>query len=303
MTRGTVRALALAAGAILTVACSRDPEQAARDYLANGDRLTHEGRDAAAVIEYRNAIRLTPFADAVYRRLGAALARLGRDEESQRAYEMAEQSVDGQPLPYDEASLRAVVGAHPTHVGARIALANRLIERGETADAETHLRAAQELSPERELINRALAALHLADGRVQEAEERLRAAAAASPQRHRSQLALSDFLLEQRRWADARVALDAAEREAALGDAVALRRAILADRTGAPSEARRDVADILETRPSADAWALAAQFAYADGDLPRAEEAARQALTLNPQLVPAQSLMETIRWRQLQAAR
>jgi tetratricopeptide (TPR) repeat protein len=301
--RATVRALALAASAMLAVACSQDPEQAAREYLANGDRLSNEGRDAAAVIEYRNAIRLTPSADAVYQRLGATLERLGRDEESQRAYEMAEQSADGRPLPYDEAALRAIVARHPRHVGARVALANRLIERGEAADAETHLRAAQDVSPERELINRALAALYLSGGRLREAEERLRAAAAASPQRHRSRLALADFFLEQQRWEDARVALDAAAREDELGAAVALRRAALADKDGAPAEARRDLAEILNARPTADAWALAAQFAYADGDLPRAEEAARRALTLNPQLAPVQSLMETIRWRQLQAAR
>lgn len=296
-------AVVLTVCSTLTMACGREPEDAARRYLENGDALARRGRDAAAVIEYRNALRLTPSADGTYRRLGAALDRLGRTDQSHRAYEMSERFADGRPLPYDESSLRTLVETHPRHVGARLALATLLIEQGESAEAEEHLRAALNEQPAREQINRGLAALYLSQGRVREAEDRLRVAAAACPQRYRSRLALADFLFEQRRWADVREVLDQAQADPVLADAIALRRVALDDKEGSALKARHSLTQILKTRPGAEAWVLEAHFANADGDLQRAERAAREALAWNPKLPAAQSLMESIRWQQLEAAR
>jgi len=297
MTRRVHWTLALVLAA--TSACTARPEQAHRRYVDSGDRFVRDGRDAAAVIEYRNAIRHAPDDDAVYRRLGAALARLGRGAEAARAFEMAEGRADGRLLPADEAALRTVVDANPSHVGARLALAERLIARQALVDAESQLLAALAQDPAREVTNRALAALYLSAGRLREAEERFRAAAAATPQRLRSRLALADFLIAQARWPDVRTALDDAATDPALGAPVAVRRVAVADATGSHAEARRDLARLLTTSPTVEAWTLDATFAYADGNLQRATAAAKQGLALDPEFPAAQALLERIRWHQL----
>ncbi len=299
MTRSAL--LTLVTAIALTGACAADPRDQHRRYVESGDRFARAGRDAAAVIDYRNALRFAPDDDAVYRRLGESLTRLGRVEEAGRALEMADGRANGRPLPDDASALRTIVDGQPSHVGARLALAGRLAAGDAPAEAEHHLLAALAADPAREATNRALAALYVSTGRAGEAEARLRAAAAATPQRLRSRLALADFLLAQARWREVEAALDDAAADATLAAAVAVRRVAVADGSGRHAEARRELAALLPVQPTAEAWTLAAQFAYADGDLRGATDAAKQALALNPSFQPAQRLVERIRWQELQS--
>jgi len=281
--------------------CAQDPQARAQKYLESGERFARAGRDAAAVIEYRNAARLAPTSEAAHRRLGEALARLGRADESRLAFQQADRLVGDGPLPQGEAALRDVIARRPRHVGARLALAEILMDGHAVEEARAQLRAALDVDPGRELAHRGLAALALEEGRWAEAEQHLRAAAAALPQQHRSQIALADYLFGQRRFDEASAVLDTAAANPALAAAAAVRRIALADETGSPVEARRDLTALLETDPTAEAWALQGQFAYRDGDLAEAEEAARRALALDPALAFAQALVDTVRWEQLQA--
>lgn len=287
---------------LLTVGCRSLPADAVQEYIASGDRYARLGRDSAAVIEYRNAARLSPASTDAWERLAGALARLGRSEEAMRARDAAERTVDNRVLPDDEAALRDLAVAHPRHVGVRLALAERLMARGATREAEQELRAALAVDAGRELPNRALAALLVDSGRSAEAGLYLRRAAAAQPQRYRSAIALVDYLFQQRQWQEAGRVLDAATADASLVDAVAIRRIALLDATGDAAEARRQVRALLETRPAAETWALRATFAWHDGDREEAALAARQALTLDPQQAAARGILDAIRWRTVHPA-
>ena len=111
-------------------------------------------------------------------------------------------------FPADEADFAPSSHAVPELVPARLALADELLLRDETVEAEEHLLAAAAVDPSDELTNRSLAALFVATGRMAEAERRLTTAAAQTPQRYRSQLALADFLMSERRYAEARTMLE-----------------------------------------------------------------------------------------------
>jgi Tfp pilus assembly protein PilF len=284
---------------ICTSSCTTDPQRAAHSFVESGDRFTRDGRHAAAVIEYRNAVRETPHSRDVYEKLAGALDAVGRTEEARRALFAAGTLGDGDPLPQDETGLRSVVEEQPRRAAPKIALANRLLERGDTAEAEWHLRAALEIEPSHELANRALAALCLDDGRLREAEERLRTAAAATPQRYRSQLALADFLLEQRRFRETRETLERAALIPELKDAVTLRLAAVDVAEGLSVRAKETLTRLVADHPSAEAWTLLAQLSSRENDLAAAMDSAHRALELNPRLPAAMSLVDDIRWRQL----
>ena len=61
-------------------------EQSARRFVERGDADLAAGRDAAAVIEYRNAIKQRPAWAEAYRKLGDAYMAQGDSEEAYRAY-------------------------------------------------------------------------------------------------------------------------------------------------------------------------------------------------------------------------
>ncbi len=289
------RAPIVAAIAALAASCARDPQDQALRFAASGDAFAARGEDAAAVLEYRNAVRALPAWKEGYDKLGDALDRLGRTADARRAYAEALTIVDGKALPKDEAGLRAIVDRRPNLAPARIALAEVLLEREDMAGAEDQLRAATAAEPGNELANRGLAALYLSAGRTDEAERCLTIAAAQEPQRYRSRLALADFLLAERRYVDARVWLQQAAGDRRLDQPVKLRLAAIDYEEGRTSAAEEAVAAVLETTPSAVGLTLQAQFRFRDGNLPDALASARQALDLDPQLAAAQDLVYEIR--------
>jgi Tfp pilus assembly protein PilF len=282
------------------VSCARDPQERAKWFAARGDDFARSGKDAAALIEYRNAVREAPAWAEVYQKLGGALERLGRTRDAYRAYAQGSSIVDGKPLPDDEAGLKAIVERRPQLVPARIALAERLLSRNDSVGAEEQLRAATAAEPGNEMANRALAALYIASGRSDRAESCLEMAAAHEPQRYRSRLALADFLLEQRRYAEARSWLEQARRDATLDDAVTLRLAAIDYEEGRGQEAQRAVARLLGAKSTAEALTLQAQFRLRDRKPVEALASASEALAINPRLSAAQDLVEEIRRQGLQ---
>lgn len=283
----------------MVVSCARSPEDSARRYAARGDRFVEEGRNDAALIEYRNAVRAWPTWRDAQQKLGATLERLGRIDEAYRVYATESRIVDGETLPQNEVELRAVVARSPDLVQARLALADELLLRDETSEAEEQLLAAAAVDPSDELTNRSLAALFVATGRSAEAERRLTTAAAQVPQRYRSQLALSDFLMSERRYAEARSVLERVPEDGRFATDVKLRLAAIDYQQGRVDAAHRAVAALLDAHPTAAAWTLKADFYYRERDFGEALIAAREALTLAPALAAAEDLIEAIRRQQL----
>jgi uncharacterized protein (TIGR02996 family) len=281
------------------VSCASDPHARARDYLARADRSFHEGRVDAAIIDYRNAAREWPEWSEVHRKLGLALEQDGRTAEAYRAYTVEARIVDGRPLPHDEDGLKAAIAEHPTSVAPRLALADLFLSRGDTSEGESMLLEALDLEPSNELANRSLAALYLDDGRVGEAEGRLVAAAAHEPQRYRSRLALADFLLSQERHAEARGWLDRSREDGLMANAVSLRLAAIDYEEGRREAAHDAVSAIIAGNPTADAWALRAEFRFKEHDFTNALADVREALALEPDFVAAQQLADAIRAQQL----
>jgi tetratricopeptide (TPR) repeat protein len=292
------RALWIAAAAGIAISCARGPEASARRFAARGDEFASRGRDTAAVIEYRNAIREWPTWSEAYRKLGEAFERLGRTDEAHRAFTQAATTVDGEPLPTDEAGLRAVIGRRPDLVPARLTLARLLLDRGDGDGALGELQAATLAEPDNELANRGLASLYLERDRLEDAEACLTRAATHEPQRFESRLALADFLTAQRRYDEARSWLDRAAVDPRLGLAVSLRRAAIDFEEGRVRRAEDAVSALLETDPTADGWALQAEFQLRGGDAIHALASAREALALDPDLAAARALVDRIRTEQ-----
>jgi tetratricopeptide (TPR) repeat protein len=267
-------------------------------FVQSGDRFASQGRDAAALIEYRNALREQPHSSEAHRKMGDTLQRMGRTQDAYRSYAAAARILDGRRLPDDEDELAAVLGRNPDSVAARLALAEALLARGETSAAETHLAAAVAADPENELASRSLASLYLADGRKEEAERLLAKAAAAKPTRYRSELALADFLMQERRYPESRAVLEQI-RTGGAADDVALRLAAIDYAEGRTDEAHRAVSELIAARPSAAAWTIQADFQFREGKLTEAMDATREALAIDPELPAALNLASAIRRRQL----
>jgi predicted Zn-dependent protease len=291
----------LIAAAMVVVSCGRDPMEAAREYADRGDEFARDGRVNAAVIEYRNAVKEAPSWVVGREKLADALVQLGRIEEAYREYTITSRIVDGQPLPQNEDQLRAAVTRAPDLAAARVALADLLLTKGETDEAEAHLLTAVEKEPANELAHRALAAIYLSDNRPKEAETHLRLATAAVPQRYRSELALADFLIEAERYGEARTVLEKGRGNSRLASGVKVRLAAIDYEEGDTESAHRALREVLEQGATAEAWALQAELQFRERKLADALASARQALELDPDMEAARNLTETIRREQLWA--
>jgi predicted Zn-dependent protease len=284
---------------MLTAACAATPHDAATRFVESGDRFATEGRDAAALIEYRNALRERPDWSEAHRKMGDTLGRMGRTRDAYRSYAAAARFVDGRRLPDNEDELVAVVDRNPESVAARLALAEQLIGRGDRAAAETHLAAAVAADPDNELAGRSLAALYLAGGKKGDAERLLTKAAALQPTRYRSEIALADFLMQERRYPEARAVLEQPRTRGTFATDVTLRLAAIDYAEGRTGEAHRALADLIAAHASAEAWTLLADFRFREGKLTDAFEATREALALDSELPAALNLADTIRRKQL----
>lgn len=221
--------------AVLVSGCQTDPEAQKQKYLRNGDRLAAEKNFQAAIVEYRNAIRLDD-------RFGLARYKLGR------AY--------GQVQNWQRARAEFVRAADllPDDIDAQLAAALALLQSGEFEDARTRAEAALTLdanSGDAHLVRGAAAAgmrdfdaaikafeeglvvdpnrteLHVTLGNVRsiqgnagEAEASFRRAVAVNPQSVSARLALANFYWSFGRPKDAEQAItDALKIEPANGAA------------------------------------------------------------------------------------
>src|SRR4051812_13887725 len=84
---GRVRQFAIVGALLLAAAaCGQPPEQAARKFVASGDRYAAQGRYDAAAIEYRNAIKQQPRSAEPRRKLADIQMALGKTQQAYYSY-------------------------------------------------------------------------------------------------------------------------------------------------------------------------------------------------------------------------
>ena len=75
--RKTLASLALMAGVLLFVVACSDPQKAALQHVQRGDQYLKDGKDAEALLQYRNAVDKDPMLGEARKKLGTAYARAG----------------------------------------------------------------------------------------------------------------------------------------------------------------------------------------------------------------------------------
>ena len=190
--------IALAAG------CSRDPERAAKRFVANGDRYASEGRLKDAAIEYRNAIQQTPQAVEPHSKLAQVSARTSDVPTVVRELLQIAELAPTDPAAQVQAGsvyllagrfedardrAEAALRANGDHVAAHLLLGQALAGLHDSARSEASLREAVRLAPDAVEPRVALASHEWTAGHAASAEGELRHALqadAASPLANRA---------------------------------------------------------------------------------------------------------------------
>lgn len=199
--------VALAAFSALTLACARSDE-AARRLIASGDAYHATGRDDAAIIEYRNAIKKQPSSAEAYRKLGDAYVDSAKAEEAYRAYCTA---IDLNPADvhsrvgagrlllsagrFNEALVRAVQALErdDQDVEAQVLSGRALTKLGRFDDAIAQLESAVTID-HRPSAYAALGDARLASGDRAGAEAAFRTGVSRAPNAVDSRVALAQYL-------------------------------------------------------------------------------------------------------------
>lgn len=208
---------ALVVACVSITGCSRDPHSAMLKYAKSGDNYAAAGKDAEAIIQYRNALEKEPRAGDVRVKLAETylkrgdLAR-GAQEYIRAADALLEPNVQlkaGMLLlmtgRFGDAKVRAekVLTADPKNVEAQVLLANSLAGLRNLAGAVNELEKAIQLNPERSASYANLGQLEMGRGRRQPAEEAFKRAVELAPKSAAAHLALGSFYWSMSRFTEA----------------------------------------------------------------------------------------------------
>jgi cellulose synthase operon protein C len=215
------RRFGLVAPLIFTIACV-SAEQASRQFVERGDRDAAAGRDEAAAIDFRNAVKNDPNSAEANRKLGDANVTLGRNEEAYRAYLRAVTIDPGDAVSqiamgrllldagrYEEAKMRAdaVLERDATNIDAQLLAASTLAETkalgGDRTDAESAFRTAVRMAGRSAAAHVAFARFLISAERPADAGKELAQALAAAPDDELANRAMAAFCQAQGRFADA----------------------------------------------------------------------------------------------------
>jgi tetratricopeptide (TPR) repeat protein len=207
------RCSAQVAAALLLIgsaACDRTGAERTRGYLENGDRLARAGKFAAASIEYRNAIRLTPSSVEAHEKLAGVAERGGQTavatdtllrvaelKPDDRTAQLRAASVYLLSGRYEESRARAEAAIHAdaADATAHLVLGEALAGLHDQARSEASLRDTIRLAPALPAAHVALASRFWSAGNVAEAEGELRKAVEVGPRDNSANRALAIFLM------------------------------------------------------------------------------------------------------------
>ena len=168
--------------ALVSGACSRDPETEAREYMASGAAYAEAKRYEAAVIEYRNAVKVQPELAKAHYQLAKLYETTGDQVNAYASYARAADlepgNLDAQLKAgallltageYDMARRRAelAVQADPKNPSALILLGNALAGLNETSRAIKQMEQAIALDPSYSPAWSALGAAQFVGGQPQ----------------------------------------------------------------------------------------------------------------------------------------
>ena len=203
----------ICAGALLISAlstgCSRDPHAAMLKYAKSGDEYVAAGKNAEAIIQYRNALEKEPRAGDVRLKLADAYLKQGEAAKGVQEYIRAADVVPDTTVQlkagafllmarrFDDAKVRAekVLAAEPKNVDAQVLLANALAGLKDLDGAVSELEEAIQLNPDRSATYANLGQLELGRGRREAAEQAFKRAVELAPKSAAPHLALGELLL------------------------------------------------------------------------------------------------------------
>jgi tetratricopeptide (TPR) repeat protein len=254
--------------------CARSGPRAAHDFASRGDRYLAAGRNSAAAIEYRSAIKADPTWAPGHAGLARAYEAMGKPDDAYREYSNA--------INLDANDVQSRLGA------GRLLFDAHMYQ-------ETQIRAEQVIDRDPHnsdalvLLARAYAAAALETGDTAGAEAVLRGAVGQVPAAVEAHVALAEFLTTDRRPAEAERELVATVRQHP-GDELANRAlASFYQTTGRADAAERylEAAAAVPQQRYESALALDAQMLLRDKKIDEASRSARAALDLDPHLAAA----------------
>lgn len=203
-----VPVLVVLTAAVVVAGCSRDPETEAREYMASGARYADAKQYEAAVIEYRNAVKVRPELAKGHFELAKIYEVTGDPVNAYASYARAADlepgNLDAQLKAgglllaageYDMARRRAelAVQADPKNPAAHILLGNALAGLNDTSRAIKQMEQAIALDPSYAPAWSALGAARFVGGRREKAGEAFHKAVELSPSSAEPYLALANY--------------------------------------------------------------------------------------------------------------
>jgi tetratricopeptide (TPR) repeat protein len=195
---------------VSSAACDKPPAERTHQHIADGDRLAGAGKYAAAAIEYRNAIRLTPSSVEAQEKLADVASRAGQPalalqtllrvadlKPDDRSAQLRAASIYLLSGRYEESRARAeaAIQVDETDATAHFVLGEALAGLHEPARSEASLREAIRLAPALPQPHVALASKDWSAGNVAGAEAELRRAVELGPADMSANRALAIFLM------------------------------------------------------------------------------------------------------------
>lgn len=212
------RRVLLLFAALLTVACSKDPQVARTEFLEKGNRFLAQGKSQEAIVEYRNALQQDPRYAEARIKLSQAYEQAGNQQEAFREAvraadllpdDVAAQVRAGQFLllfgQFEDAKTRSekALFKDPKSTDALIVRANAMAGLKDLGGALKEMESAIALDPKQAASYANLGALQMKRGNPIEAENAFRRAVAADPKSLAAQLALGNYLWTSGRQAEA----------------------------------------------------------------------------------------------------
>jgi len=221
----SILTFAAAAALFTTVACSKDPEVAKREYVRSGDAYVTKQQYREAIVEYRNAVQQDVRFGEARSKLAEAYFQVGDIENAFREYiraadllpnDVTAQLKAGDMLlaakRYEDAKARAdaALVVDPQRIEALILRANALAGLNKIDDAVKEVEDAIRRAPDRSASYSSLGALQMIRGDREEAEAAFKQAAAMNPKSPQGYLALANFYLAAGRQKEAETQLKTA---------------------------------------------------------------------------------------------